>query len=75
MTVRYRIQVDHGLCQGSGLCAGIAPEHFELGSDYKSRPRHEVVDADTDTVRDAAECCPLEAITLIDADTGEPVSL
>jgi ferredoxin len=75
VTVRHRIQVDHGLCQGSGLCAGIAPEYFELGSDYKSRPRLEVVDAGVDLVRDAAECCPLEAITLTDADTGEPVSL
>ena len=72
MTARYRIQVDHTVCQGSGLCAGIAPEHFELGDDYKSRPRLEIVDAD-DGVRDAAECCPLEAITLTDPTTGQPI--
>ena len=72
MTARYRIKVDPAVCQGSGLCAGIAPEHFEVGDDYRSRPLREVVDANED-VRDAAECCPLEAITLTDADTGQPV--
>ena len=73
MTARLRIHVDHALCQGSGLCAGIAPEHFELGDDYKSRPRLEIVDAGNGAVRDAAECCPLEAISLTDADTGDPI--
>jgi ferredoxin len=31
--------------------------------------------APDETVRDAASCCPVEAISLVDADTGEPVSL
>lgn len=72
MTTRYRIHVDQDACQGSGLCAGIAPEHFKIGSDYRSHAVHEVVDADDD-VLDAAECCPLEAILVTDADTGRPV--
>jgi ferredoxin len=72
VTARYRIKVDPAVCQGSGLCAGIAPEHFKVGDDYRSRPLREVVDAN-EHVRDAAECCPLEAITLTDADTGQPV--
>jgi ferredoxin len=69
---RYRIEVDHNACQGTGMCAGIAPDHFELGSDYLARPMLPVVDADA-VVVDAAECCPMEAITLVDADSGEPV--
>jgi ferredoxin len=73
VTARYRIQVDHAVCQGSGLCVGIAPENFKIGDDFKSRPLMETVDA-SDNVRDAAECCPLEAITVTDADTGEPVA-
>lgn len=73
MSTRYRIQVDHTVCQGSGLCVGIAPENFEIGDDYKSRPLLEIVDAD-DKFVDAAECCPTEAITLTDADTGDPVA-
>lgn len=67
MTTRYRVQVDRELCQGSGLCVGIAPKTFEIGGDYKSRPLAEIVDANDD-VLDAAECCPLEAIKLTDAD-------
>lgn len=64
---RYRIEVDHGACQGTGMCAGVAPDHFELGSDYLARPRLPVVEAD-ESVVDAAECCPMEAITLVEVD-------
>jgi len=72
VTAQYRIKVDHTVCQGSGLCAGIAPDNFKIGDDYKSRPVLEIVDANDD-VRDAAECCPLEAITLTDLETGQSV--
>ncbi|HEY3259801.1 MAG TPA: ferredoxin [Pseudonocardiaceae bacterium] len=70
MSAQYRIEVDQSVCQGSGLCAGIAPGHFKIGDDYKSRPLLQIVDADDD-VRDAAECCPLEAISLTDPKTGQ----
>ena len=71
MSARYRIQVDHSKCMGSGVCIGTAPEYFEFGTNSLSRPRQEVVDAN-EVVTDAAECCPTEAITVTDADTGEP---
>lgn len=67
---RYRIEVDHDACQGTGMCVGIAPDHFELGADYRARPLLPVVDAD-EAVDDAAECCPMEAITLTSVD-AEP---
>lgn len=73
MTVRYQIQVDRDVCQGSGMCVGMAPEHFELADGYRSRPLVQTVDAD-DTLLDVAECCPTEAIKIIDADTGEVVA-
>jgi ferredoxin len=69
---RYRIEVDRAVCQGTGLCVGVAPEHFALDDSFVSRPVHDVVDADDDLL-DAAECCPVEAITLTDVDTGRPV--
>ena len=72
MTSRYRITVDHSVCQGSGLCVGIASEFFALDGTHRSTPLKEVVDAD-DAVLDAAECCPTEAITVVDAETNEPV--
>jgi ferredoxin len=66
---RWRVTVDAQACTGSGLCVGCAPDHFALGSDHRSRPRREVVTA-ADAVADAAECCPMEAITVESADTG-----
>lgn len=71
VTTRYRIRVDGALCQGSGVCAGMAPDYFEIGDDHRSQPLREVVDAD-DIVLDAADCCPAEAIAVSDADTGAP---
>jgi ferredoxin len=73
VTSRYRITVDRSVCQGTGLCAGVAPEFFALDGTHLSAPRQEVVDAD-DAVLDAAECCPTEAITVVDAETNQPVT-
>lgn len=68
MSDAWRISVDQRLCIGSGLCVASAPELFRL-VDHRSRPVHELVDAD-DVVLDAAECCPAEAITVIDVADG-----
>jgi ferredoxin len=73
VTSRYRITVDRSVCQGSGLCVGIASGFFALDGTHRSAPLKEVVDANDD-VLDAAECCPTEAITVVDADTNEPVT-
>jgi ferredoxin len=59
-------------CIGSGVCAGTAPRHFALGEDGKSHPLASPVAAD-DAVLDAAASCPMEAIAVVDADTGDPV--
>jgi ferredoxin len=72
VTSRYRITVDRSVCQGSGLCAGVASEYFALDGTHRSAPLLEVVDAD-DAVLDAAECCPTEAISVVDAETNQPV--
>jgi ferredoxin len=74
VTSRYRISVDRSVCQGSGLCAGMASEFFALDDTHRSVPLKEVVDAD-DAVLDAAECCPTEAITVVDAETDQPVTI
>lgn len=67
----WRLDVDDS-CIGSGVCAGTAPRHFALGDDNRSRPLAGTVAAD-DAVLDAAASCPVEAITVTDTDTGEPV--
>jgi ferredoxin len=67
---RLRVGVDRSVCIGSGMCAGGAPAYFELDSARQSRPRAETMD-EVAEVWEAAECCPVEAISLHDAATGE----
>lgn len=68
----WLIEVDRRACIGSGMCAGTAPEHFEL-RDGCSHPLRSPV-RPADEVRDAAESCPVEAITVQDAESGEIVA-
>jgi ferredoxin len=59
-------------CIGSGVCAGTAPRHFEIGPDGHSHPLASAVEPD-DAVLGAAASCPMEAITVTDAETGATV--
>lgn len=69
----WKVTVDQNACTGSGMCLGVAPDHFEFGPNRRSRPRAELVDPDdpaTTAIASAAECCPMAAITVADADSG-----
>jgi len=72
MAKRWLLEVDHGTCVSSGMCVGLAPAAFELTSARQSSPKLAEVDPD-DAVLDAAENCPVEAITITDAVTGAAV--
>jgi ferredoxin len=72
--VTWRVTVDSGLCIGSGVCLGTAPGRFRFDEAQHSRPVLALLEPD-DQVRDAAAACPVEAIRLTDAGTGEPVPL
>jgi ferredoxin len=61
--------VDKNTCIGSAVCVGTVPNRFKLVND-KSEPVDEVIGPD-DEVISAAESCPMEAILVADADTGE----
>ncbi|MFG2053887.1 ferredoxin [Micromonospora sp. NPDC048930] len=63
----WRLHVDPARCIGSGICAGVAPDHFVL-VDGLSRPRAERVAA-VEAVLDAADSCPMEAVIVSDVDT------
>ena len=65
--MEWRLHVDPTRCIGSGICAGVAPQHFVL-VDGLSRPVAERITAD-ESVLDAAESCPLEAIVVSDVDS------
>jgi ferredoxin len=61
----WTLSVDSEHCGGTGLCVGRAPELFQLGPDRRAHAVHTQVASD-DAVVDAAECCPMEAIRVVD---------
>ena len=66
----YKIFIDKSKCQGIGACVGVAPDVFEIDDEGKSV----VIDddaADDDTILEAAQACPLEAITLYDEEGNQ----
>ena len=70
MARKLRISVDHNLCVGNAMCETYAPKVFVLNDDRQS----EAVDPEADTeenILEAAENCPVSAITVFDAETGE----
>jgi ferredoxin len=52
------------------MCAAIAGPYFRLGDDEQSRPIATEIAPD-DSVRDAMASCPMEAILVTEASTGE----
>ena len=71
---RWKVSVDKNACFGSAMCVAVAPGRFALDERQRSGPVEAETDPDEE-VRDAAASCPSEAISLIDADTGQPVDL
>ncbi|MFG1780568.1 ferredoxin [Micromonospora sp. NPDC049048] len=63
--------MDQVRCISSGFCVGSAPDHFAM--DLVSRPLADVV-APSDRVIEAAEFCPVEAISVIDAKDGTRIA-
>lgn len=64
---RVCIEVDRGLCIGSGDCVDTAPDVFELDLEEKAV----VIDPDGASVDDivqAAANCPVSAITVVGED-------
>ncbi|MEV5958598.1 ferredoxin [Streptomyces sp. NPDC051987] len=69
---RWHVEVDRALCIGSAQCVHRATGSFRLDSAMQSHP----VDPETDAngkILDAAENCPVEAITITLLGTEEPV--
>jgi len=56
--------VDADACTGCGLCVDTCPEVFDLGDDVATVKTDPVPADAEDDCREAAESCPVEAITL-----------
>ena len=70
MAPKLRISVDLNLCVGNAMCETFAPKVFVLNDDRQSQ----VADPEADSVEnilEAAENCPVSAITVVDEETGE----
>ncbi|MFI6726686.1 ferredoxin [Streptomyces sp. R-74717] len=72
MRDRWAVEVDRGVCIGSGMCVNHAPGGFALDSARQSHPAAPETDAN-EKVLAAAEGCPVEAITITLTGSGEVV--
>ena len=70
MAGKLKVTVDPDVCVGNAMCPHIAAKTFQLNDDRQS----EVIDPNgepREVVMEAAEACPVSAITVVDAETGE----
>ena len=66
-----KVRVDRKLCIGVGNCVAFAPTVFQLDSEKKAIVL-DVGSVDEETLREAAESCPVQAI-IIEDDEGHQV--
>ncbi len=66
MSLRAEIAAD--LCAGTSNCVEELPEVFEIGSDGLARVK--IKNATDVDLRRGAEVCPVQAISLIDINSG-----
>lgn len=59
-----RAIVDQATCTGCGLCPDTCPEVFKMDGDVASVHANPVPPEAEDSAREAAEDCPVEAITI-----------
>ena len=67
----WKIEISDA-CIGSGMCAAIEPEEFEVDSGY-ARAKAATV-SPKESYLDAADSCPVSAITVLDAESGEELA-
>jgi len=68
----FRIDIDRTLCSGFGSCEELAPAVFEVDASGLATAR--VAQSDDPAVLEAASSCPMGAISVFDAATGEQLA-
>ncbi|QNP72989.1 ferredoxin [Streptomyces roseirectus] len=69
---RWRLDVDRSLCIGSAQCVHRTQGFFQLDEGRQARPSEAETDA-SEIILEAAENCPVEAIYISLAESGEVV--
>jgi len=61
-----KVEIDHDLCIGDGICSDICPEVFEMHDDNLAylKVEGDVAASLEDGCKEACEACPVEAIKL-----------
>ncbi|MCM2388155.1 ferredoxin [Streptomyces albipurpureus] len=61
-----KVTVDRGLCDGNGVCMGIAPDVYDIDDDLTLHIVHEIPDdpAIRAQVRQSITACPVLALSL-----------
>jgi ferredoxin len=67
---KLEIKVDREACIGDGACCNDAPETFEMDDDDIATVKKPWGDA-RETILEAAQNCPTDAIKVVDTSTGE----
>jgi len=70
MARKLRVRVDHLLCVGNAMCETFAPNVFRLNEDRQSEAVNPAGDSE-EKILEAAENCPMSAVIVEDAETGE----
>jgi len=70
MARKLKITVDLNVCVGNAMCETFATNTFALNDDRQSSVANPDGDPE-EVVLEAAENCPVSAITVSDAETGE----
>ena len=70
MARKLRVWVDHQACVGNAMCETIATRTFRLNENRQSEAFDPGGDS-LETILEAAENCPVSAIFVEDAETGE----
>ena len=70
MPRELRVRVDHLLCVGNAMGETFAPNVFRLNDDRQSEAVDPAGDSE-EKILEAAENCPMSAIIVEDAETGE----
>jgi len=67
---KLKVWVDHQACVGNAMCESFAGKTFRLNEDRQSEVVDPMGNSETE-VLEAAENCPVSAIFVEDAETGE----
>lgn len=69
---KFHILIDRDACIGDGLCTDKAPDVFEIDEDNMPVVKNPETKWPENLVW-LAKNCPMDALTIIDAETGQKV--